>query len=307
MTEDIMISKFRPISLDEVIGQLTVVRRLKRYVEVSNMPHCMFSGDPGIGKTSSAHALFHELYGERWQDNVLELNASDERGIDTIRYKVKNFAMTKSSNNKFKIVFLDEGDYLTKDAQTSLRNLMETYSKNCRFIITGNFTNKFVEAIVSRCVMVEFAPPEKTKIEERILYIANKENIKISTVVISKLVNRFYPDIRKCINTLQELSNLNREITIVDIKKEEMLVEQLFARLKQQKFMDARQILLDNNVDYEILLLDFYNWIYKTSMDSNKKIKIIQYITDCSKYMSSVISKELLFADFMIKVIGVLK
>jgi len=215
--------------------------------------------------------------------------------------------MTKSSNNQKKIVLLDEADALTKDAQNSLRNIMETYYKNCFFILTGNYFNKFIPAIVSRCIVIEFSNIDKKQIINRLMFIISKENVKIQLSVLNSLVEKFYPDIRKIINKLQELSTLNREITKNDIKKEELLIDDLFLLLKQKNFTEARKLLLDNNVDYDSLTLSLYYWTFKSKLESSQKIKIIQLLCEVSKYLNVVISKELLFADFLIRTIIVLR
>jgi len=267
-----------------------------------NISHLLLTGTPGTGKTSLAFLIIKKLQAEH-----LILNSSDERGIDTIRQKVKMFAMTKSINNKIKIIFMDEADHLTKDAQTSLRNIFETYATNCRFILSGNYSNRFIPALKSRCTEIEFKEPDKSDILDRLVFICKSEKINIDSNLINKLVHRFYPDIRKMINKLQELSNLKRTITSADIKKEEMFVEQIFARLKNKQLVEARQILLDNNVDYSVLTLDCYDWVWNSDLEGNKKIKIIQILCNTDKYMGVVISKELLFVSAMVDMIKVLQ
>ena len=293
----ILTEKYRPKTFNDVIG---IDKRISAACN-QDMPHFLFVGKCGTGKTTVAKIIIKEL-----NCDSLELNASDERGINTIRDKVKSFAMTKSTNNKLKIVFLDEADKLTPDAQDSLRNIIEKYQKNCRFILTGNYVNKFKDAIVSRCVDIKFKEPDKTDILDKLMTIINTENIKINSDIADKIVHKYYPDMRKMINKLQELSNLGREITDEDINKEELIVEEIFKLLQDKKLIRARQLLLDNNVDYESMIIDTNSYIWKSNLDGNKKIKLIQCLCDCNKYMPSVISKELLFTSMMYDMVKVL-
>jgi len=297
MKDKILVEKYRPKNLNEFVS---LPEGMENMIN-ENISHLLLTGSPGTGKTSLALIIIKKLQAEH-----LILNGSDERGIETIRQKVKTFAMTKSVNNNIKIIFLDEADHLTKDAQTSLRNIFETYSSNCRFILSGNYSNRFIPALKSRCIEIVFKQPNKEKLNERLDEICKEEDIHISGDLTRKLIDKFYPDIRKMINTLQELSNLKRTITSVDIKKEEMFVEQIFARLKQKKIVEARQILLDNNVDYSALTLDCYYWVWQSDLNGNKKIKLIQILCNADKYMNVVISKELLFLSTMIDMIKVL-
>ena len=289
-----LVEKYRPKRFEDVIGID------ERIIEACNqdMPHFLFVGKPGTGKTTTARIIINVL-----KADCLQLNASDERGIETIRDKVKSFAMTKSTNDKLKIVFLDEADYLTPIAMVSLRNIMEAYHKNCRFILTGNYGNKFIDAIVSRCVRVEFREPPTNDVIARLKHVVKEESIKITDEALSAIVGRFYPDIRRMINTLQELSTLGRQIIISDVKKEEKLVPELFSLLKQKKLIDARKLLLNNSVDYETLTLTIYDWVWSSSLTSPQKIDVIQHLCNVDKFLGSVVSKELLFADFMVKVI----
>ena len=152
--EQIWIEKYRPNNLSEVVGQEAVTTRLKNYVKESSMPHLLFAGPAGIGKTTSALALAREMFGELWKHNLHELNASDERGIDVVRGKIKEFARTAPlGETGFKIIFLDEADALTGAAQAALRRTMEKYSRTCRFVMSCNFSSKIIDPIQSRCAV----------------------------------------------------------------------------------------------------------------------------------------------------------
>ncbi|HPP44355.1 MAG TPA: AAA family ATPase, partial [Methanomassiliicoccaceae archaeon] len=147
---EIWIEKYRPRSLKDVVGQKDIVDRLRSYVEVKNLPHLLFAGPAGTGKTTCAVALARELYGETWKGNFNELNASDERGIDVVRGKIKEFARTAPLGGAaFKIIFLDEADALTSDAQAALRRTMERYSRTCRFIFSANYSSKIIDPLQS--------------------------------------------------------------------------------------------------------------------------------------------------------------
>ncbi|MFY4815776.1 AAA family ATPase, partial [Haloarcula sp. AONF1] len=155
---EIWIEKYRPQTLDDIHGQEEIVERLQSYIAQDDVPHLLFSGPAGVGKTTAATAIAREIYGEdNWRGNFLELNASDQRGIDVVRDRIKGFARS-SFGGDFRIVFLDESDSLTDDAQSALRRTMEQFSDNTRFILSCNYSSKIIDPIQSRCAVFRFSP-----------------------------------------------------------------------------------------------------------------------------------------------------
>ena len=210
--EEIWIEKYRPRKLSQVVGQDQVVKRLQSYVKLENMPHLMFAGAAGTGKTSAAIALAHELYGDDWRRNFTELNASDERGIEVVRNKIKNFARTAPVSAPFKIIFLDEADSLTPDAQSALRRTMESFSMSCRFILSCNYSSKIIEPIQSRCAVYRFKPLGKTELTAQMRYIAKKEQLEISDEALDAISYVAAGDLRRAINTLQSAASIKTHI-----------------------------------------------------------------------------------------------
>src|SRR3989344_6352806 len=182
------VEKYRPERLSQVVGQKEITNRLENYVKNSTMPNLMFAGPAGVGKTSCAVALAREFFGDNFTQNFLELNASDDRGIDVVRDTIKNFARTLAFNQSFKIIFLDESDALTFDAQQALRRTMEKYSRTCRFILSCNYSSKIIEPIQSRCVVLRFSPLSSKDIEARLEKISKEENVELSSWAMQALI-----------------------------------------------------------------------------------------------------------------------
>ena len=177
---DVWTEKYRPIKFEGVVGQQEIIKRIRSLVQSLNIPHLLFAGPAGIGKSTLALIIVRELFGENWKENYLELNASDERGIDVVRQKVKDFARTKALGPvPFKVIFLDEADALTKEAQQALRRTMENYTNTCRFIMSCNYSSRIIDPIQSRCVVFRFKLLEKKDIIAVIKRITEKEKLKI--------------------------------------------------------------------------------------------------------------------------------
>ncbi|KAF9125284.1 hypothetical protein BGW39_007521 [Mortierella sp. 14UC] len=212
------IEKYRPKTMDDISSQEQAVAVLKKTMESQNLPHLLFYGPPGTGKTSTILALARDIYGpEMIGSRVLELNASDERGIQVIREKVKNFARSTVSHNigyvslnvpPYKIIILDEADSMTADAQSALRRTMETYSKLTRFCLICNYVTRIIEPLASRCAKFRFRPLEEKHSRERLEMICRQEDVKISPEAILSLIRVSEGDLRKAIMYLQSASRL---------------------------------------------------------------------------------------------------
>ncbi|RLG97168.1 replication factor C small subunit [Candidatus Bathyarchaeota archaeon] len=205
MSSGMWTEKYRPQSLDDIVNQVETVSRFKTFVSEKNMPHLLLVGPAGIGKTTSILALARDLYGPSYRSFILELNASDERGIGVIRNKVKNFARTAAiaSPVSFKILIMDEADHLTGDAQHALRRTMEIYTKTCRFCLLGNYSENIIDPIQSRCSVFRFSPLKESDLKGYIEYIAKKENLDIVEEGLDAIYQASNGDMRKSINLLQ--------------------------------------------------------------------------------------------------------
>ena len=200
---EIWIEKYRPQTLDEIKGQDDIVERLQSYIEQRDLPHLLFSGRAGIGKTTAATAIAREVYGDDWRGNFLELNASDQRGIDVVRDRIKNFARSSFGGHDYRIIFLDEADSLTSDAQSALRRTMEQFSDNTRFILSCNYSSKIIDPIQSRCAVFRFSPLSDEAVAAQIDEIAAAEGIELTDAGREALVYAAGSDMRRAINSLQ--------------------------------------------------------------------------------------------------------
>jgi replication factor C small subunit len=245
----------------------------------------MFAGPAGTGKTTSALALARELFGESWRDNFVELNASDERGIDVVRGKIKEFARTSPlGGSSFKIIFLDEADALTNDAQAALRRTMERYSVNCRFILSCNYSSKIIEPIQSRCAVFRFRPLKAEEVKKYLRRIADKEGLKITDEALDALVHVGEGDMRKAVNSLQVVAAAEREVTLEVVyqttgnARPEEVVNMLETALKGN-FVEARAILDEIMLNYGLSGEDIIRQIHKSFFDLSipdvEKVRLI--------------------------------
>lgn len=213
VTQSIWVEKYRPETLDEIVGHPEVVKQLKGFVNDPEMPNIMFAGRQGTGKTAMTTALSKAIFGDQWKQNLLELNASDDRGIDVVRENIKDFARTDTvGDHEFKLIFLDEVDNTTKDAQSAMRRTMEDYSDKTRFILSCNYPNKVLPPIQSRCAMFRISPLQDEDIGEIVQRVADAESIEWQGNAKELLVDYASGDARKAINDLQA-AQLDGELT----------------------------------------------------------------------------------------------
>ena len=285
MEHIIWTEKYRPKDFSDIKGQDAIVARIKAFVEQKNMPHVLFVGPAGIGKTSLSMVIARKLFGDNWRENLLELNASDERGIDVVRNKVKDFARTKAIGDvPFKIIYLDECDALTKEAQQALRRTMENYTQTCRFILSANYSSKILDPIQSRCAIFRFRPLGKEHVLAIIDKIAKEESLIVPQDAKEALYEVTHGDCRRLENVMQSCASVAKELTarmvfdlasVADPKEVQATLEKAL----QGAFEDARSLLLQTMLKYSLSGLDIIKAIQKEvwnlKLDNRAKVNLI--------------------------------
>ena len=246
------VEKYRPRVLDDVVNQQGIIKRLKQFIKDKSMPHLIFAGPAGTGKTTSALAMVRELYGRKMAVNrtYLELNASDARGIDVIRTYIKDFAKARPpADIPYKVLILDEADNMTAPAQQALRRTMEKYTRNCRMVLICNYSNKIIPPIQSRCVVFRFASLNDNDIKSRVKYVAKQEKITLAPGGLNAIIEVSRGDCRRAINYLQSCGTISKKI-------DEEIVFRVAGEVPPDKIKIILNTAIEGQLTLSIKLLD---------------------------------------------------
>ncbi len=304
LKHSLWVEKYRPNKLDNYIGNDHLKSKVSVYLESGDIPHLLLFGRAGTGKTTLAKLLVNNI-----DCDYLYINASDENSVDVVREKVKNFASTLGFKD-MKVIILDECDYITPNAQAALRNLMETFSKNCRFILTCNYVERIIDPIQSRCQSFQIVPPDRKQVAQHLANILNNETIQYDVKDIATIVNGGYPDIRRVINGAQR-QVVNNELVIDENTMTQndyklQVLDILKTQDKKNSFQNIRQLLADSKVsDFS----DLFRLLFDT-IDDWGTGHIAECILILSKYQQSdavVVDKEINIMAMFVEIIGTIK
>ncbi len=292
------VEQYRPMKLADVVNQTEIISRLKQFIKDKAMPHLIFAGPAGTGKTTSALVMVREIYGRKMTPNItfLELNASDERGINVIRTIIKDFAKAKPPLDiPFKILILDEADNMTSPAQQALRRTMEKYTRNCRMILICNYSNKIILPIQSRAVVFRFSKLSNNDIKERLKFIVAKENIKIDESGLNALIKVSRGDLRRAINYLQSSSTLSDDINediilriageVPSEEIEKILNYSIKGELQLSK-LTLDKLIREYGLSGSNLIRQMHREVYNLKISEEQKIEIIKILAEIEYRLS---------------------
>lgn len=305
------VEKYRPKSLDEIVNQEEVVSSLKNILQTKAVPHMLFAGPPGVGKTATAHAFARDLFGPSYIDDgyFLEINASDERGIQTIREKVKMFArQIPMGEYSFKILFLDESDQLTDDAQHAFRRVMEQFSATCRFILAANYSNRIIEPIQSRCAVFRFKPLNKAHVIQYLKRIANNEGLEADDQAYEVIYDFSEGDMRKAINILQACASISKRIeekTVYEVMGyvSRGEVRKILELALSGKFTDARdevrRLLYVQGIMPSDLISAIYRELFYLDLSEEDKLDLLDLLGEVDYRISEGATPEVQLMAFL--------
>lgn len=312
------VEKYRPSKLNEICDQENIINSLKNAINTKNIPHLIFYGPSGCGKTSTILALAQEIFKENYLERIIELNASDERGINIIRDKIKKNAKESVNTNQdsppWKIIILDEADTMTIDSQCALRKIIDEYSKLTRFCIICNYNNKIIEPIISRCSSFRFNSINNNYIFNKLKYISSNENLNISNKILNKIINISNNDLRKAINLLQKCNNThNHKIKIIKYILNELSgyisnIDNIIKCAFNKDIINSEKLINNffrNGYSLIIQIKPIHNYIIDMDLDCKKKANIIDIIIEIEQKLINGCDEYILFMKFIYFIINI--
>ena len=301
MSHSLWVEKYRPMDLSTYVGNEHLKEKVKVYLESEDVPHLLLFGKAGTGKTTLAKIVVNNI-----DCDYMYINASDENKVDDVRNKIKTFASSVGFKS-LKVIILDECDYLTPNAQAALRNLMETFSKHCRFILTCKYVERIIDPIQSRCQSYKVVPPSKKEVAQQMVNILTQENCKFELDDIALIVNAGYPDIRRVINSAQrQIVDNKLKIDTTSVIQNNYKLQLLEMLSNGIKLNDIRQLIADNSIsDYSELYRLLYDEV--DNYGNGKQAECIMNIAEAQYQDVNVVDKEINFMSLIIRIMRILK
>ena len=301
MSHSLWVEKYRPTDLSTYVGNEHLKEKVKVYLESEDVPHLLLFGKAGTGKTTLAKIVVNNI-----DCDYMYINASDENKVDDVRNKIKTFASSVGFKS-LKVIILDECDYLTPNAQAALRNLMETFSKHCRFILTCNYVERIIDPIQSRCQSYKVVPPSKKEVAQQMVNILTRENCQFELDDIALIVNAGYPDIRRVINSAQrQIVDNKLKIDTTSVIQNNYKLQLLEMLSSNAKLNDIRKLIADNSIsDYS----EIYRLLYDEvdNYGKGKQAECIMNIAEAQFQDVNVVDKEINFMSLIIRLLRLLK
>ena len=301
MSHSLWVEKYRPKDLSTYVGNEHLKEKVKVYLESEDVPHLLLYGKAGTGKTTLAKIVVNNI-----DCDYMYINASDENKVDDVRNKIKTFASSVGFKS-LKVIILDECDYLTPNAQAALRNLMETFSKHCRFILTCNYVERIIDPIQSRCQSYKVVPPSKKEVAQQMVNILKEENCQFELDDIALIVNAGYPDIRRVINSAQrQIIDGKLTIDTTSVIQNNYKLQLLEMLSNNSKLNDIRKLIADNSIsDYSELFRLLYD--EDDNYGKGKQAECIMNIAEAQFQDVNVVDKEINFMSLIIRLLRLLK
>ncbi|KAF9109682.1 Subunit of heteropentameric Replication factor C (RF-C) [Mortierella sp. AM989] len=297
------VEKYRPVTLDDLVSHKDITSTIERFIDENRLPHMLFYGPPGTGKTSTILACARKLYGPMWKSMTMELNASDDRGIDVVREQIKNFASTKKIfSSGFKLIILDEADMMTQTAQNALRRVVEKYTRNVRFCIICNYVSKIIPALQSRCTRFRFAPLELAQVDDRLDHIVQAESVKITPEGRKALLQLSKGDMRRALNILQAC-HAGYEIVDEDAVYNctgnphpadiESIVNSMLTEDFTTAYSNISYLKTIKGMALQDILTEVYNYLELVDMPTNSRVYLLDKIADVEYKLSTGASEKI--------------